>query len=163
KYFIAVSNSMPFRNSILRLVSPGNAVDQAEGIGPAILHSENGGNGKDQHKPFQAAIVPQVHEEQNRQPGLNDGDDHHAHKHLGGTDVLICDNELYGGQNQEANVYSEVFAHSTALRRISGSHRASLLSLAILVRQIQKVDQWNHEHPNQINEVPVETGDFDVI
>jgi hypothetical protein len=31
------------------------------------------------------------------------------------------------------------------------------------VGQIQEIDQRDHEHPNQIHEVPVETRNFEVI
>ena len=65
-----------------------------------------------------------------------------------------------------------VFSHSTAFVCFGGgrSHCDLLLPFfqsflinQFLVSQIQEINQRHHEHPNQIDEVPIESGDFEVV
>src|SRR5580692_3030998 len=99
-----------------RLLCPRYAVEDAVTVGPSILHPENHGHRENQDEPLESAILPQMHEKQKRQRGLDAGHDQHAHKHLMCADVLIGDEKLYPGQGQNAYVDDEVFAHSVGLR-----------------------------------------------
>src|SRR5947208_7514449 len=104
-----------------------------------------------------------MHKEQERQSGLHDLHYHHAYKHLRRVDILIGNDELKPCKGQYAKVDDQVFPNSTTLMFFGGSHSHMLQPRSISVGQVQKIDQRHHEHPNDINEVPIKAKDFKVM
>src|SRR5580704_790499 len=98
-----------------RLLRPSYSVQEAKAVGPSVLHPQDRGDGENQNEPPQTAILRQVHKKQQGEAGLDDRDGQHANQHLGRTDILIGDDELDRGQDQQANVDAYVFSDSTVL------------------------------------------------
>src|SRR5580704_6033037 len=108
-----------------KLLRPSYAIDQAEAVGPSILHSKDHGYGKNYDEPHESAILRKMHEEQKREPALENGDGQHADEHLGGADVLIGNYELDPSEHQQAKVDAHVSSDSTRLMRVGCSHSSS--------------------------------------
>src|SRR5208283_2213231 len=106
-----------------------------------------------------------MHEEQHRQPCLDDGDHQHAGEHLRSVKVLIGNDELHACESKQANIDDQVFPDSVALVPFRGCRCHSILppSVLDLVAEVQKIDQRYDEHPNQIYEVPIKAQNLDVI
>src|SRR3989454_2841951 len=146
------------------LLCPRHPSGQPEAVGPPILHRQQHKNRKDHHKPQQSAILrPQMHKEQERQPGLDDRHYHHPHKHLRRVNILIGNDELKPCKGQYAKVDDQVFPNSTTLMFFGGSHSDMLQPRSISVGQVQKINQGHHEHPNDIHEMPIKAKDFEVV
>jgi len=106
-----------------------------------------------------------MHEEQHRQPCLDDGDHQHAGEHLRSVKVLIGNDELHACESKQANIDDQVFPDSVALVPFRGCRCHSILppSVLDLVAEVQKIDQRYDEHPNQIHEMPVKAEYLDII
>src|SRR5208282_1527077 len=98
-----------------------------EGIGPPILHPQQNRNRKDENKPEKSPLfVPQMHEKQYGEPGLDASHNQHAPEHLRGIDMLIGNDELQAGQSQQANIDNQIFSDSAALLLLGCGHNILL-------------------------------------
>src|SRR5207253_7726979 len=122
------------------LLCPRHPARQPEAVRPPILHRQQHKNRKEHHKPQQSAILrPQMHKEQERQPGLDERHYHHAHQHLRRVNILIGNDELKPCKGQYAKVDDQVFPNSTTLMFFGGSHSHMLRPRSISVRQVQQI------------------------
>src|SRR5271167_2536153 len=95
------------------LPGPRRASEQAEAVGPSILHAEYDRYSEDNNKPHQSTIIGQVHEEQKRQRAFYNCHEQHTGEHLLGGDVGVCDHELKRSEDKNTEVNNQILPCAT--------------------------------------------------
>src|SRR5579863_6911013 len=89
-----------------------------------------------------------MHEEADREKSLNSRHQQH------GEQVSLQEEYLDASQRQYQHVHNQIALHASLIR----VHRSLLLSF-----HVHQVHHGNHEHPDQVDEVPVQRPDLEVV
>src|SRR5580704_2748407 len=174
---------------LLGAVSSDSEMHDAKRIGKENTHQAQTRYHGRHHNPLHGGdLIFQVHEVADNQSGLDDGENHQGFEHLHRLkDLFVGENYLDCGEQQQYSPNPEVLAfafivccgygvHSSLPFEVAGTTREILrgwkplrmTSTALVLTRTShprghQIHQRENKHPDQIHEVPVESGDFYVM
>src|ERR1700722_5551236 len=137
-------------------------IEQTISVGPNVIHHEENEDGDRHDRPEQDfSLVFHVHEVEQSDQSLDRCEYQQNEEEMFGFGTLIRDEDFDPDYSEESHPDTHVRPHTRIVFRCARRHSA-ILPRAALVR-VHQVHQRKYEHPDDINEVPIEAGGLDVV